>query len=113
VWFPEIDNYLPTDQRLLVGTMTDLRDDEHTLKSLGTERPVEYMEGVSLAETIGAMGYLEGSALTGDVAEIFQEIFEWGLFKFEYKPTSEDPDEVVRNYRFKGHRTAIKNARKI
>lgn len=51
---------------MLVGTKLDLRDDEETISKL-TERkqaPIAYSQGVALAREIGAVKYLECSALT-------------------------------------------------
>ena len=55
---------------ILVGTKLDLRDDEKTIEELKEKRlaPITYQQGLQMMEEIGAVKYLECSALTGEVA---------------------------------------------
>ena len=55
---------------ILVGTKLDLRDDEKTIEELEEKRlaPITYQQGLQMMEEIGAVKYLECSALTGEVA---------------------------------------------
>ncbi|KAJ3235610.1 GTP-binding protein Rho1 [Chytriomyces hyalinus] len=74
-WLPEIKHYRPTTPIILVALKTDLRTNEATLKSLAqtNHRPINTEEGEYLAQRIGAVAYLECSALTGEgVNNVFQ-----------------------------------------
>lgn len=65
-WFPEVKHHCPTTPVILVGTKTDLRDDPDTLTKLKDKRlsAISEVQGQSLAKEIGAVKYLECSALT-------------------------------------------------
>ncbi|KAJ3240286.1 hypothetical protein HDU81_004200 [Chytriomyces hyalinus] len=67
-WLPEIKHYRPTTPIILVALKTDLRTSESTLNALAQakQRPIT-------TEEIGAVAYLECSALTGEgVNQVFQ-----------------------------------------
>ncbi len=51
---------------ILVGTKLDLREDRETIEKLKLQRmaPISYPQGVQVAKEIGAVKYLECSALT-------------------------------------------------
>jgi GTPase SAR1 family protein len=51
---------------ILVGTKLDLREDKDTIDKLRQQRmaPISYPQGVQMAKEIGAVKYLECSALT-------------------------------------------------
>ncbi|CAH2354179.1 cell division control protein 42 [[Candida] railenensis] len=74
-WIPEIYHHGPKDiPVLLVGTKTDLRDESHVSHESHDEHlePISYEQGVKLAKQVGAIGYLECSAVTQvGVKEIF------------------------------------------
>jgi len=65
-WWPEISHHAPSTSLVLVGTKLDLREDQHTVERLRERRmaPVSYSQGVQMAKEIGAVKYLECSALT-------------------------------------------------
>jgi len=65
-WFPEISHHCPGKPIILVGTKKDLRDDEATLSYLKEKNlePISFDAGVQMAKDIGAVKYLECSALT-------------------------------------------------
>lgn len=89
-WFPEISHHAPSTSIVLVGTKLDLREDQATIEklrdrcvfffasSLGSRnlfltawcavprrmQPIQYTAGVTMAKDIGAVKYLECSALT-------------------------------------------------
>ena len=65
-WYPEVRHFCPNVQIILVGTQLDLRDDKETIEKLKEERltPITYPQGLSMANDIGAVKYLECSALT-------------------------------------------------
>ncbi|KAF8484158.1 ras-related protein rac-2 [Gautieria morchelliformis] len=65
-WFPEVNHHAPHASVILVGTQLDLREDPATIEKLrerGTA-PITYMQGVDMQKDIGAVRYLECSALT-------------------------------------------------
>ena len=65
-WIPEIKLHMPTTKTILVGTKVDLRDDEATVQKLAEKKtaPVTEEKGKQMAQEIGAVRYLECSALT-------------------------------------------------
>jgi small GTP-binding protein len=73
-WIREIERYCPGVPVVLVGSKADLREDEgiqHYLKDYGT-RPITPEEGEALSQDIGAVAYVECSALTHDsVVQVF------------------------------------------
>ena len=54
---------------ILVGTKLDLRDDKETIEKLKRNKmtPISYSQGLELMNEIGAVKYLECSALTQQV----------------------------------------------
>jgi small GTP-binding protein len=75
-WYPEILKHSPGTPFLLVGTKLDLRDDPKTLKKLKDENqcPTTPEQGSQLAREVGAVTYMECSALTQTgVNEVFYE----------------------------------------
>jgi len=65
-WHPEISHHAPSTAIVLVGTKLDLREDAATIEKLRERRmaPIQYSQGVTMAKDIGAVKYLECSALT-------------------------------------------------
>ena len=65
-WYPEVNHHCPNTPIILVGTKLDLRDDKETLQKLKESRllPNSYQGGLHLKKEIGAVKYLECSALT-------------------------------------------------
>ena len=75
-WFPEVTHHCPRVPIILVGTKTDLRADEETVRHLKSEQsaPVSEDAGKQMAHNIGAVKYLECSALTQEgVQEVFNQ----------------------------------------
>jgi GTPase SAR1 family protein len=64
-WVPEVRHHCPEVPILLVGTKMDLRSNKDTLKKLEDQRlaPVRTDQGNAAAKEIGAIEYLECSAL--------------------------------------------------
>ncbi|KAJ3518735.1 hypothetical protein NM688_g9397 [Phlebia brevispora] len=65
-WFPEVHHHCPGVPCLIVGTQIDLRDDPQVLEKLQRQkqRPISSEQGERLARELGAVKYVECSALT-------------------------------------------------
>ncbi|KAG2764944.1 hypothetical protein JG687_00004362 [Phytophthora cactorum] len=65
-WLPEIRHHAPGVPFILVGTKSDLRDDEETLEKLKEKKlaPISKEQGETLKTELGAYKYMECSALT-------------------------------------------------
>jgi cell division control protein 42 len=65
-WFPEVHHHCPGVPCLIVGTQVDLRDDPQVMEKLQRQkqRPVAPEQGERLARELGAVKYVECSALT-------------------------------------------------
>ena len=75
-WVPEISHHCPGTPFLLVGTQTDLRADASTVEELSKkeQKPLSPEMGELLALDVGAVKYVECSALTGEgVSSVFHE----------------------------------------
>jgi GTPase SAR1 family protein len=111
--YQEVFTYWPKGRDchiLLVGTKSDLRTDpassakrkEENLTFLTKE------QGEEFAEQIGAMGYVECSALTGEGIDNLQEtIFRWRTEQLHRRSVR---DKVDRDFRLKNHGSHTKRA---
>ncbi|KAL1453182.1 hypothetical protein WDU94_007348 [Cyamophila willieti] len=65
-WYPEVTHHCPGVPIILVGTKIDLRDNKDVLQRLKNMRqsPISYSQGLSMAKEMGAVKYMECSALT-------------------------------------------------
>jgi hypothetical protein len=65
-WNPELKHHCPETPRVLVGLKTDLREDEGVLASLreAQQQPISVADAEQFANKIGAVTYVECSALT-------------------------------------------------
>eukprot|EP00732_Lithocolla_globosa_P007026 Lithocolla_globosa_v1_NODE_8565_length_806_cov_62.936085.p1 type:complete len:193 gc:universal NODE_8565_length_806_cov_62.936085:655-77(-) len=82
-WHPEISHHAPNTPIILVGTKLDLREDANTCASLRDKgaAPITYPQGLGLAKEIGAVKYLECSALTQKgLKTVFDEAIRAVLF---------------------------------
>lgn len=73
-WVPEVRHHCPKVPIILVGTQCDLRNDVKIIIDLAkyTEQPVTEHQAKDMAEQIGAMTYIECSALTQkNLKEVF------------------------------------------
>jgi len=89
-WWPEVQHHAPHVPTILVGTKGDLRDDEVTAKNLASKglRMVNGEEATRRAKEMGAVKYLECSALTQDgLKTVFDEAIRAALIKVTPKPT--------------------------
>ena len=76
-WYPEVNYHCPNTPIILVGTKLDLRSDEETLMKLEKRRlhPISYEKGLHLKKEIGAVKYLECSALAqSGLTTVFDEV---------------------------------------
>ncbi|XP_014916589.1 rho-related GTP-binding protein RhoG-like [Poecilia latipinna] len=82
-WKPELSQLCPKVPVLLLGTKSDLRGDEETVKKLKEQglAPTTHQQGDVLAEQIGAAKYMECSALQQEnMREVFEEAARVVLF---------------------------------
>ena len=65
-WAPELKHHCPNTPTILVGTKLELRDDKITTDEMIANglKPVTYIEGLQMQREIGAVKYMECSALT-------------------------------------------------
>lgn len=65
-WFPEVHHHCPGVPIIIVGTQTDLRNDEVILQRLHRQKlsPITQDQGEKLAKELRAVKYVECSALT-------------------------------------------------
>ncbi|CEP00926.1 Ras family [Plasmodiophora brassicae] len=65
-WYPEIQHHAPNVPKILVGTKSDLRGDGAVANSLAQKglSMITREQGIAQAQAIGAVEYLECSALT-------------------------------------------------
>ena len=76
-WFPEVHHHCPGVPCLIVGTQTDLRDDPQVRDKLAKQRmqPVRKEDGERMAKDLGAVKYVECSALTQyKLKDVFDEV---------------------------------------
>jgi len=65
-WLREVRHHCPNAKLILVGTKLDAREDKDTVDKLSNQglKPVETIEGEAFSKEIGAIRYMECSALT-------------------------------------------------
>ena len=76
-WFPEVHHHCPGVPCLIVGTQTDLREDPSVRDKLAKQRmqPVRKEDGERMAKDLGAVKYVECSALTQfKLKDVFDEV---------------------------------------
>ncbi|XP_072015525.1 ras-related C3 botulinum toxin substrate 1-like [Amphiura filiformis] len=82
-WAPEVRHHCPMAPIILVGTKLDLRDDPDTNERLRERNlyPIRYQMGLQMLKDIGAVKYLECSALTQKgLKMIFEEAIRVVLY---------------------------------
>ena len=75
-WAPEIEHYCPGVPKILVGTKLDLLNDEATIEELKEKNlaPITQQQGEAMRRKIGAVAYMECSALTQrELKEVFDK----------------------------------------
>jgi cell division control protein 42 len=76
-WFPEVHHHCPGVPCLIVGTQVDLRDDPSVREKLSKQKmlPVTKEAGEKMAKDLGAVKYVECSALTQyKLKDVFDEV---------------------------------------
>lgn len=76
-WFPEVHHHCPGVPCLIVGTQVDLREDASVKDKLSKQRmaPVKKEDGERMARELGAVKYVECSALTQfKLKDVFDEV---------------------------------------
>ncbi|KAJ3235571.1 GTP-binding protein Rho1 [Chytriomyces hyalinus] len=74
-WRGELSHYCPRVPFLLIGCKTDLRQNPETIAQLAAQgkTPITYVQGVSMAQRIGAWRYMECSAMLNEgVSDVFE-----------------------------------------
>lgn len=85
-WFPEVHHHCPGVPCLIVGTQVDLRDDPSVREKLAKQKmqPVRKEDGERMAKELGAVKYVECSALTQyKLKDVFDEVSDSGLRGWE------------------------------
>jgi cell division control protein 42 len=84
-WFPEVHHHCPGVPCLIVGTQVDLREDPQVMEKLQRQkqRPVAPEQGERLARELGAVKYVECSALT---QKGLKNVFDEASTLFRAKP---------------------------
>lgn len=75
-WINEVQKYCPNAPVILVGTKSDLRSDVRLILQLARygQAPITTIQGHQLAQRLGAVNYVETSALTQhDLKEAFDQ----------------------------------------
>ena len=75
-WFPEVNHHCPNAPVVLVGTKLDLREDKETIEKLKEKKlsPITATNALQMSKEIGAVKYLECSALTQKgLKQVFDE----------------------------------------
>ncbi|XP_078573059.1 ras-related C3 botulinum toxin substrate 1-like [Branchiostoma floridae x Branchiostoma japonicum] len=75
-WRAEVSHHRPDTPIVLVGTKLDLRDDKETIDKLKEKKlaPITPSQGLQMCKDIGAVKYLECSALTQEgLKQVFDE----------------------------------------
>jgi len=83
-WVPEIQHHAPNVPILLVGTKSDLRKDDNTIKQLNSRQQsmVTIEAAQRMAKEIGAVNFLECSALTQEgLKQVFDEAIRAAMSK--------------------------------
>ncbi|XP_053147338.1 ras-related C3 botulinum toxin substrate 1-like [Hemicordylus capensis] len=78
-WYPEVRRYCPDTPIILVGTRLDLRDAKDPAEQQKEKKltAITYPQGLAMAQEIGAIKYIECSALTQQgLKMVFNEVIQ-------------------------------------
>jgi Ras-related C3 botulinum toxin substrate 1 len=90
-WYPEVEHHAPGIPFILTGTKSDLRDDSNTAQQLASQglNMITIEQGEQLARDIGALKYMECSALTqSGLKQVFDEAIRAALMPKRRKKKS-------------------------
>eukprot|EP01091_Cochliopodium_minus_P011031 TRINITY_DN305_c0_g3_i1.p1 TRINITY_DN305_c0_g3~~TRINITY_DN305_c0_g3_i1.p1 ORF type:complete len:194 (+),score=41.69 TRINITY_DN305_c0_g3_i1:3-584(+) len=75
-WIKEIRHHMPLTKCILAGLKMDLRDDPIIVQQLIDKNsgPITYERGLEMSKEIGAVKYIEVSALIGHLKHAFDEV---------------------------------------
>lgn len=109
-WAPEIRRHCPDAPIILVGTQCDLRNDVKVLIELAhyNEKPVSEEDALKLAEDIGAVKYVECSALT---QKNHKEVFDTAILSA--LDMCKKPKSMKRNKSFRKSKKDRKSEKKL
>lgn len=88
-WFPEVHHHCPGVPCLIVGTQVDLREDQGVKDKLAKQKmqPVKKEDGERMAKELGAVKYVECSALTQyKLKDVFDEVCSFLSFFLSFNP---------------------------
>jgi len=108
-WVPEVRKHAPNAPIILVGTQSDLRNDVKVLIELAhyNETPVSEEQAKQLAVQIGAIDYVECSALTQkNLKEVFDQAILSSLDLIK------KPKPIKRRISFRKSKKDKKNSQK-
>jgi cell division control protein 42 len=98
-WFPEVHHHCPGVPCLIVGTQTDLREDPSVREKLAKQKmtPVRKEDGERMAKELGAVKYVECSALTQyKLKDVFDEVSSPTLMWNQEAPADvQNPQAIV------------------
>jgi len=73
-WLREVRHHCPNSKLILVGTKLDIREDKAQLDKIEDATPIDPQAGENMAKEIGAIRYMECSALTQKgLKQVFDE----------------------------------------
>jgi cell division control protein 42 len=87
-WFPEVHHHCPGVPCLIVGTQADLRDDGAVREKLARQKmqPIRKEDGDRMSKELGAVKYVECSALTQyKLKDVFDEVCRGCSLKFVFR----------------------------
>lgn len=86
LWIPELAKHAPGKPFILVGTQIEIRDNPEWQNYLKEIPPISSIEGKSLAQTLGAISYVECSTYSGiGVADVFDQTVNAIMYKVNIK----------------------------
>lgn len=95
-WVPEVRHHCPVTPIILIGTKIDLRESKDVIEKLGDKKPISTQQGLALQKEIGAVKYVECSALTQkNVKLVFDEAIRAVLYPVVEKKANKKKCELL------------------